>query len=746
MLAVLRQIAQEIDLAGDLPSALRVVARCVREAMQVHLCHIYLIDQKRQQYVLMAFDNNDNLPTPSQSVALDDGLLGLIAERVAPVAHLNLRATEGEDKKLAFLGVPIVYHSQVLGVIAVEEANHRIFSEDEEAFLVTLAAQLAGTVVHAKDMGFIFRAEVKSLEVTCLRGVPAVTGIAIGQAKVIYPPSDLDAIPDRQITDTTAETNRFSAALDLARLDIIELQQRVEPTLPKEEQYLFSAYLQVLNSTDLKADICNEIAAGQWAEGALRRVIKKHVMQFAGMTDPYLKERAEDILALGQRVLYHLQEKTEKSLTYPQKTILIGEKLTAADLAEVPAGLLCGVVSYSGSGNSHVAILARALNVPTIMGAAGLAVAELEDKWVVMDGYHGCLYNEPSAKLLRDYTVWMEEEKQLDKELQALGHLPGITPDGREVALLLNAGLESDATLAVTVATAGIGLFRTEISFMNKPQFPTETEQRNLYNQVLQAFAPRPVTMRTLDIGGDKALSYLPLREDNPFLGWRGIRFTLDHPDIFLMQLRAMLSASEGLHNLQIMLPMITSVEEVDEAIQLLRRAYAEVNEQGFNIRLPKIGVMLEVPAAIYQIEALAKRVDFFSVGSNDLAQYILAIDRNNARVCDRFDALHPAVLRALHDAVEKAHACHKPISLCGEMASDAVAAVLLLGLGFDQLSMNTGILLRIKWIIRTIPYKCAQELVERVLLFDDATQIRREVETMLDDAGLGGLIRAGKR
>ncbi|MCD6046058.1 MAG: ptsI [Gammaproteobacteria bacterium] len=745
MLAILRQIAQEIDLAGDLTSALEVVTRCVRVAMQVHLCQIYLIDHKRQHYMLMAFDSNDILPEPSEWVALNEGLLGLVAEKMAPIAHLNLTAPH-ESNKLAFLGVPIVYHRQVLGVIAVEEVNHRIFSEDEEAFLVTLAAQLAGTVVHARDMGFILRAEATSLKASCLQGIPAVPGVAIGEAKIIYPLADLDAIPDRIITDIAAEINRFNAALHSARLDIVQLQQRVEPTLPKEEQVLFSAYLQVLNNAELHMGICEEIEKGQWAEGALRRVIKKHVLQFSGMTDPYLKERAEDILALGQRVLYHLQEKTGKPLHYPQKTILIGEKLTAADLADVPLGLLCGVVSYSGAGNSHVAILARALNVPTIMGAAGLAIVELEDKPVVVDGYHGCLYSNPSAKLLRKYTLWMQEEKELDKELQALRHLPSETSDGREVSLLLNAGLESDATLASTLAASGVGLFRTEISFMNKSQFPTETEQRNLYHTILRAFAPRPVTMRTLDIGGDKALPYLPMQEDNPFLGWRGIRFTLDHPDIFLMQLRAMLSASDGLNNLQIMLPMITSVEEVDEALQLLRRAYADVQEQGLKIAMPKVGVMLEVPAAIYQIADLAKRVDFFSVGSNDLAQYLLAVDRNNARVGDRFDALHPAVLRVLRDAVEKAHACHKPISLCGEIASDAVAAVLLLGLGFDQLSMNAGILLRIKWIIRTISYKQAQELVERILLLDDAVLIRTEVEKMLDGAGLGGLTRAGKK
>lgn len=744
MLTVLRRIAQEIDLAGDLVSALNIVARCVREAMQVHLCRIYLVDHKQKQYVLMAFDNNEILPMPSPSLALDDGLLGLISQRVAPVAHLNLMGDKTHEK-LAFLGVPIVYHRQVLGVIAVEEANHRIFSEDEETFLVTLAAQLAGTVVHAKDMGFVFRASTTPLEATCLQGFPAVSGVAIGEAVVVYPPADLDAIPDRKITAIAEELKRFSVALDLARDDIIQLQVRVEPILPKEEQVLFSAYLQVLNSDELKTDIDNEIHKGQWAEGALRNVIKKHMMQFAMMEDHYLKERAEDILALGQRILIHLQEEAPQPLNYPHKTILIGEKLSAADLADVPEGSLCGVVSYSGSSNSHVAILARALNIPTIMSAAGLAVTELEGKSVVMDGYHGCLYIEPSSKLLQNYTRWAKEEEELNRELQTLRDLPSQTSDGREVLLLLNAGLARDVALSLNTAAAGVGLFRTELSFMSKPKFPTETEQRDLYRQLLQAFSPRPVTMRTLDIGGDKALPYLPVQEDNPFLGWRGIRFTLDHPDIFLMQLRAMLSASEDLHNLQIMLPMITSVEEVDEALQLLQQAYQEVSAQGLKVTLPKVGVMLEVPAAIFQIEALAKRVDFFSVGSNDLTQYILAVDRNNARVCGRFDTLHPAVLRTLHYTVEKVHAYNKPISLCGEIASDAVAAVLLLGLGFDQLSMNDGILLRIKWIIRSIPYSRAKALVERVLPLNNASLIRAEVEKLLDEAGLGGLIRAGK-
>jgi phosphotransferase system enzyme I (PtsP) len=280
---------------------------------------------------------------------------------------------------------------------------------------------------------------------------------------------------------------------------------------------------------------------------------------------------------------------------------------------------------------------------------------------------------------------------------------------------------------------------------MVKDRFPTEQEQKLIYRQLLNAFSPRPVIMRTLDIGGDKPLPYFNIVEENPFLGWRGIRLTLDQPDIFLVQLRAMLKASEGFDNLHIMLPMVSSMTELDDALELIDQAYEEVREEGIQISRPPIGAMIEVPSAVYQAKSFARRLDFLSVGSNDLIQYLLAVDRNNPRVARIYDCLHPAVLRALKQVVDSTHSEGKQISLCGEMASDPIAVILLVAMGFDALSMSSVVLPRIKWVIRSIPMKQAKDVLEKVLTYENPAKTRFYLEQLLEEAGLGGLIRAGK-
>ena len=280
---------------------------------------------------------------------------------------------------------------------------------------------------------------------------------------------------------------------------------------------------------------------------------------------------------------------------------------------------------------------------------------------------------------------------------------------------------------------------------MSRDRFPSEDEQYIIYRQILKAFAPRSVTMRTLDIGGDKVLPYFPVEEDNPYLGWRGIRVTLDHPDVFVLQVRAMMRANEELNNLRIMLPMITSLSEVDEAAYLIDKAYAELLEEGCLIEKPRLGVMIEVPAAVYLARELAKRVDFLSVGSNDLTQYLLAVDRNNARVAGLYDALHPAMLRALIKIVEGGHAAGVEVSICGEMASDPLSVILLLAIGFDTLSMNSSSLPRIKWVIRNLSIANSRKILADVMELEHPAEIRLYLQQKLEDQGLGGLIRAGK-
>ena len=280
---------------------------------------------------------------------------------------------------------------------------------------------------------------------------------------------------------------------------------------------------------------------------------------------------------------------------------------------------------------------------------------------------------------------------------------------------------------------------------MTRDCFPSTEEQRVIYRQLLKVFSPRPVTMRVLDIGGDKPLSYFPIEEDNPFLGWRGIRLLLEHPEIFLSQIRAMLRASEGFDNLRIMLPLISDLSEVQEATQMIRSAYDELKNGGLDIKMPQIGIMIEVPSAVYEAQAFAQRVDFLSVGSNDLTQYILAVDRNNARVANLYDALHPAVLKALKQVVDAAHLEGKSVSICGEMAADPAAAILLLGMGYDMFSMSAPMLPRIKWVIRQFSMSRARKLLSEALAMQSPADIRRHLEFALEEKNLGGLIRAGK-
>jgi phosphotransferase system enzyme I (PtsP) len=407
----------------------------------------------------------------------------------------------------------------------------------------------------------------------------------------------------------------------------------------------------------------------------------------------------------------------------------------------VPEGKLVGLVSVQGSGNSHVAIFARAMGIPTVMGVVDLPYSKIDGIQLIVDGYHGEVFTNPSELLRKQYAEVVEEERQLTQGLDALRGLPCETLDGYRMPLWVNTGLLADVKRAQERGAEGVGLYRTEVPFMIKERFPSEKEQLAIYREQLQAFHPLPVTMRSLDIGGDKALSYFPIKEENPFLGWRGIRVTLDHPEIFLVQTRAMLKASEGLDNLRILLPMISGIQELEEALHLIHRAWGEVRDEGVDIPMPPVGVMIEIPAAVYQVRELARQVDFLSVGSNDLTQYLLAVDRNNPRVADLYDFLHPAVLQALRIVVDGAHAEGKPVSICGEMAGDPAAAVLLMAMGFDSLSMNATNLPKVKWLLRQISLGKARELLGQVMTIDNPHMVHSTLQLALRNLGLGRMI-----
>jgi phosphotransferase system enzyme I (PtsP) len=384
------------------------------------------------------------------------------------------------------------------------------------------------------------------------------------------------------------------------------------------------------------------------------------------------------------------------------------------------------------------------MGVPAVMGVSDLPVGRVEGREMVVDGYRGRIYVSPGPAVRAEYQRLADDDQALTNELSTLRDLPPETTDGYQIPLFLNTGLVSESRPLGIEESAGVGLYRTELPFIVRDAFPGEAAQMANYRRVLELFAPRPVTIRTLDIGGDKPLPYFPVHEANPFLGWRGIRITLDHPEIFLTQVRAILRAAIGLDNLQVLLPMISTVTELDEALLLVQRAHDELAEEGYPVRMPPVGVMIEVPAAVYQAEALARRVDFLSIGTNDLTQYLLAVDRNNPHVAKLYDELHPAVLRALTQVLVGARVHGREVSICGEMAGDPLAAVLLIGMGVHSLSMGASSLLRIKRVIRSISRSRAREVLKVALQCEDADAVRRLLLDTLEALGLAPLVRPG--
>ena len=755
MLERLRSIVQKVNAARDLQSALDIIVHKVRLALDTQVCSVFLLDKDINAHVLMASDGLKKESVGHVSLEAGEGLVGLVAKHAEPInlqdASLHpsfhyLKDT-GEENYHSFLGVPIIHHRSVLGVLVVQHEERRRFDESEEAFLITLSAQLSGVIAHARATDAVEGVSPSGHKTsdTVFPGVSGSSGAAVGEVVVVFPHADLSQIPQRRTRDIEGEIEFLNSCLELVRQDMRSLHAKLSGQVAKEELQLFDVYVRMLDDAALGNEIVERIRMGYWAQGSLAYVANEHVRAFEEMDDPYLSERAIDIKDLCARILFYLQEKVIVETEYADNTILVSEEITPSMLAEVPESKLKGLISVKGSGNSHVAILARTMGIPTVMGALDLPYTQLHGKEIIIDGYKGEVITNPSDQIRTRFLETIQEQDQLDKGLEGLKDLPCETADHHRVHLWVNTGLMTDVIRSLDQGAEGIGLFRTEVPFLLAERFPSEEEQYQIYREQLEAFAPKLVTMRTLDIGGDKSLPYFPIEEANPFLGWRGIRVTLDHPEIFTAQIHAMLRASVGLDNLQIMLPMISNVNEVTSALQLIKKEYRELIQEGVKVKFPSIGVMIELPAAVYQTRALAKLVDFISVGSNDLTQYLLAVDRNNPRVANLYSAFHPAVLSALQQVVNAAQAEGKHVSICGEMAGDPGAAILLMAMGYDVLSMNAASLLKVKSVLRSITLEVAEELLENVMQLDDAQMVRSAVDLALYNAGVDRLLRSSR-
>lgn len=755
-LDTLRRIVQEINASNGLHESLEIMVNQVSAAMDVDVCSIYLLDERNQCYVLMATKGLNAEAVGNISIPLSEGLVGLVGQREEIVNLENASGHErfayfpetGEEIYHSFLGVPVMYRRKVMGVLVVQRKLKQDFSEAAESFLVTLCAQLSGVIAHAHAVGStdVFRKVANTSNYKVFKGVAGSGGVALGRAIILYPSADLSAVPEREAEDISEELELLEQAVESVRHEIRSLDEKMQDSLMSEERALFSVFLRMLDENALPEEIQDEIRAGSWAQGAVKRVIDKHSALFAQMEDDYLSERVSDLKDLGRRILACLQESDSTHKELSSDSILVGDEISTAALVELPVDKIAAIVTSEGAANSHMVIVARALGIPTVVGVTELPVNTLDDVEMIIDAYQGKVIVNPPRRLRQRYKEIQKEEDLIAKDLKLYETKDSITPDGVEVRLFVNTGLMIDVVRGVQRGAKGVGLYRSEIPFMLRDRFPGEEEQRVIYRQQLSHFANKPVIMRTLDIGADKELPYFSIHENNSALGWRGLRFTLDHPEIFSAQIRAMLKASIGLNNLHILLPMVTSVSEVEEVLYLLERDWLAVQEEEqVKINKPKIGIMVEVPSVLFQIHEFAELVDFFSVGSNDLIQYLLAVDRNNPHVSGVYSHYHPSILRALSHLVDECHKYNKPVSICGEMAGDPLSALLLMAMGFNTLSMSSSNILRVRKAICHTPMADAKALLDHVLTLNNPLLVKSWIEHYFRNNGLEDMVKTNR-
>ncbi|MBY6188127.1 phosphoenolpyruvate--protein phosphotransferase [Marinobacter hydrocarbonoclasticus] len=744
MISTLRHIVQRVSQANTVEQAMAELVQLTRAAMHTDCCSLYLVESGT--LLLSATEGLSAEAVGHSRLAWGEGIVGLVAEREEPInladapkhKAFKLLPEVREEAYRSFLAVPVIHRSEALGVLVVQQKIARQFSEEEESFLVTLASQLAPQL---RERALTRAQDPQSL---IFPGQVAAEGIAIAPARLARPKLDL-VQPEIAADDPEKEWHRIEQALLVTSEELAELGGRLSDEVASELGILFDCYQALLSDPQLRQSLQASVADGWQAETAVSKVVCQYVGQFESMSDEYFRERAADIRELGQRLLDQLARPGLASSAPKQPVILVAKEITAPMLAEIPRDKLAGIISFKGGVNSHAAILARAMGLPALVAVEGVRIEELAEKTLVVDGLEGRLWIEPTDEVVKAF-------RSLERGLEARSERfrkqlarPCLSADHQPVTLLLNAGLTSEERVLSKPGINGIGLYRTEALFMAFNQFPTEQQQERVYRRLLNGAEGKVVTIRTLDVGGDKPLPYLPIREDNPFLGWRGVRLSLDHPDLFLSQIRALLRAADGLDNLKIMVPMVSRLDEIQSCRRLLEQAVVELTEElGRPVTAPPMGIMVEVPAALFQLGQWWQWMDFASVGSNDLTQYLLAVDRNNAQVSASFDSFHPAVVAALDQIARQSEG--RELGLCGELAGELPGALMLLALGYRQLSMNTQSLGAIHYLVENLDLSTLPPLRQQLLSQPDGESVRRILMRYLESLGVPELIPGSAR
>lgn len=566
-----------------------------------------------------------------------------------------------------------------------------------------------------------------------LSGIAASPGVAIAPV-VHYQPTHI-AITEYHVDDPDVEWQRLQAAINTARQEIQAVFSQASLQIGDAEAAIFDAQLLFLEDPVMLSAAYQRILDNHInAEAAWQAVVDEVATSYRALEDSYLQERVDDVVDVGQRVLRLLAGNAAANLHLESPAILVATDLTPSDTAGLDPTKVLGICTTSGSATSHSAIIARTLGIPAVLGVDAQVLHLADGTMMALDGESGRAWVEPESDILDLLAAKQEAWQTAQQEARATAHQPAITRDGRRVSVFANIGSINDVQVAVASGAEGVGLLRTEFLYLDRTSAPTEEEQLLVYQAIAQVLDNRPLIIRTLDVGGDKPLPYIRVGfpEANPFLGWRGIRFCLDHPELFKTQLRAILRASVG-HQIKIMLPMIATVTEVRAAKVILSEVQAELNQAGiaFDAAM-KVGIMVEVPSAVAIADRLAAEVDFFSIGTNDLSQYVMASDRTNPRVANLVDALHPAVLRMVQQTVQAAHTAGISVGLCGELAADTLATPILLGLGLDELSVNPQSIPGVKQAIARFCIVESEAIAASALQQDSAEYVRELISTLV--------------
>lgn len=577
-----------------------------------------------------------------------------------------------------------------------------------------------------------------------LKGIPAAPGITIGKAYPLY--DEEMVIPRKKIEKKHVESEivRFKKALAKTRAEILTIHKTISKEMGVEKARIFGAHLMVLEDEVLISEVIAKLKRDKLTvEYIFLEVLRKYTKILSKSDDEYLRERVSDINDVGKRILKNLLGAQHRSLEdLKKKTIVVAYDLSPSDTAMMHRGNVIAFATDIGGRTSHTAIMAKSLEIPAVVGLESVTSNVEDGSTVIVDGNRGAVIVNPSKSTITRYERDKKRFEKFEKHLLKLKNLPAKTLDGKEVKLAANIELPDDVHSVLAHGAVGVGLYRTEYIYMNRKDLPTEQEQYEAYKWVVKKISPDSVTIRTLDLGGDKFLSQFEVaHEMNPFLGWRAIRFCLARPDIFKTQLRAILRASKH-GKLRIMYPMISGIEELRQANAILEDVKKELKKKSIPFDKDiEIGAMIEVPSAAVTSDVLAKEADFFSIGTNDLIQYALAVDRVNEKIAYLYEPAHPAVLRLIKTIIDNAHREKIWVGMCGEMAGDIALALILLGLGLDEFSVSPIMIPEVKRVIRAAKYTDAKKFAEEALSLSTGSEVeilaKMKLKELLPDAAI---------